>query len=149
MSSRDHTSFLDARQNQLQLELAAGDGIDAKALGLLASNLAVLIFIGQSTLSLHSWQVIGLVVTFFVSLSFAVLAIWPRHYPGASVSLYDHPEYLQLTTVRLVNQLIADTEVAILQIKQINKVRWYLCATSLIIMVGASLPLFGLLYFKV
>ncbi|HEX4662159.1 MAG TPA: hypothetical protein VH144_00930 [Candidatus Saccharimonadales bacterium] len=148
MPTTDQTPFLDARQNQLGLEVAAGDAIDAKALALLASDLAVLIFIAQSSLNPRTWQVIGLIIAFLISLTLTVVTIWPRAYAGASVSMYDHPEYLQYTTPRLTKQLIADTEAAIVKNKDINAFRWRLCGGSLVITSVASLFLGILLYFR-
>jgi hypothetical protein len=60
----DITPFLDARQNQLCLEVNGGDAIDAKSLGLLASNIAIHIFTAQSSFWASVWVVtlIGLLV---------------------------------------------------------------------------------------
>jgi len=143
------TPLLDARQNQLQLESAAGDAVDAKALGSLASNLAILIFIAQSSLDRRSWQVVVVIVAYVVALLLSLVAIWPRKYSGASVSVYDHPEYLTYTHAQLVRQLIADTEAAIANNEAINKHRWQLWARpSLVIMGLASIALLILLYLK-
>lgn len=147
MSSPDLTPFLDARQNQLCLEVAAGDAIDAKALGLLAANIAILIFVAQSSLDTSVWS-ITLVVLFLTSSVFNVMAIWPRRYSGASVSVFDHPEYLTLSTPKLVQQLLADTEAAIGHNKGLNRKRLVYCASSLIVTVTASLLLLVLLYWK-
>jgi hypothetical protein len=74
MPSQDLTPFLDARQNQLQLVMAAADAIDTKALGVLASDFAVLLFIAQSTtLPLHSWQILSIVGALVLALFFYLL----------------------------------------------------------------------------
>lgn len=148
MTNTDLTPFLDARQNQLQIEMATADAIDTKALGVLAGDIAMLIFIAQSGLSLHAWWVIGLVVAFGASLVATVYAIWPRKYAGASTNMFDHPEYLTWSTSRLVKQLISDTEVAILQNQAINEQRWRLCAAAIIVSLVASVVFFAMLYFK-
>ena len=120
----DLTPFLDARQNQLQLEVATGEGVDTKGLGVLAANLALAVFIGQATnLNYYDWKTVGLVSTLGVSFILIVIAIWPRKYAGASVSLYDHPEYADFSSKKLVKQLIGDTEDAIFKNQKINKRR--------------------------
>ena len=148
MFNRDLTPFLDARQNQLQLEVSAGDSIDTKALGVLAADLALLIFVAQSGLSLHSAQVIALLIAFIISLVITIIAIWPRTYAGASTNMFDHPEYLTWRNSRLVKQLISDTEIAIIKNKSINHLRWIFCATSIIITLAGSIVLFIMLYFR-
>src|SRR6185437_1681144 len=97
MSEPDLTPFLDTRQNQMGLEVGGGDAIDAKALGLLASNVAILIFAAQSALH-TSVGTVTLMILFLVSSAFDALAVWPREYSGASVSALDHPEYLTYDT---------------------------------------------------
>ncbi len=148
MATPDLSSFLDTRQNQLGLEVGQGDAIDAKALGLLASNIAILIFAAQSSIATSHWT-IAPAVLFLASSVCNVVAIWPRKYSGASVSAFDHPEYLALSTPELIKQLIADTELAIGHNKGLNQERLTYCALSLIVTIGASLLLLGLLYLKV
>lgn len=149
MPTRDLTPFLDARQNQLQLEMAAGDAIDTKALGVLASDFAALLFMVQSSsVELHSWLSLSIIVVFTAALGFTCMAVWPQKYAGASTNMFEHPEYLNFTTSRLVKQLIADTELAILKNNAINKYRWKLCSLSLILTLIASIALFFMLYFK-
>jgi hypothetical protein len=145
MANADLTPFLDTRQNQLSLEVSAGDAIDAKALGLLAANIAILIFVAQSALNTHIWSLL-IVVLFLLSSVFNIVAIWPRKYSGASVSVFDHPEYLTMTSAELVKQLIADTEAAIGHNKGLNRLRMQCCAVSLLVTICASLLLLILLY---
>ena len=149
MFARDLTPFLDARQNQLQLEMAAGDGIDTKALGVLASDFAILLFVVQSSdINLHSVVTIVVVLLLTAALSLTTIAIWPRKYAGASTNMFDHPEYLLMQSTQLVKQLISDTEIAILTNKRVNRQRWLLCSCALILTLVASATLFLMLYFK-
>jgi hypothetical protein len=129
--------FLDARQNQLCLEVGGGDAIDAKSLGLLASNIAILIFAVQSSFHASLWTV-TLIVLLVASTLLDMIALWPREYSGASVSAFDHPEYLSYDEHTLVSHLIADTEEAITQNSRLNKVRLRYVSCSLIATVIAS-----------
>ena len=113
MSANDKTPLLGAMQNQLQIEFSTSDAIDTKALAVFAGNLAILIFVGQSELDLHAWYVVGLILTFVISLILSVKAVWPRKYSGASVSINQHPVYLYYDTNALALKLISDTENAI------------------------------------
>ncbi len=144
MAAPDLSSFFDARQNQLNLVMSAGDSIDAKALAILASNIAVLIFIGQAGLHKSAW-VTMMVIMLVVSLVLTVIAIWPRRYAGASASMFEHPEYLQYGKTKLLKHLIADTEAAIRKNNAINRFRWIVCAVSLALSATASLLLAFLL----
>lgn len=148
MPTRDLTPFLDARQTQLELTVQAGDANDAKALTLFASNIAILIFIGQSTsLPKKSWAILSLIAVFVFAMVLTVIASWPRKYAGASVSMYRHPEYLNYTSNKLLKQMIADTEAAISTNQQLNGGRWKILRTSMLITGVASLLLGFLLYF--
>lgn len=89
-----------------------------------------------------------LVVALGISFILDVIAIFPRQYAGASVSLYDHPEYAGFRPQKLVKQLIGDTEVAITKNKSINKLRLWLYATSLVVTTVVSVILFIMLYLK-
>jgi len=149
MANQDLTPFLDARQNHHQLLMAAADGIDTKALGVLASDFAVLLFMVQSSgINLHSFWMVAILLLLAAALVLSSIVIWPRTYAGASTNAYDHPEYLSFTTERLVKQLIADTEAAIVQNASINRWRWRVCGAALVITIMASLLLFIVLYFS-
>lgn len=149
MPGQDLTPFLEARQNQHQLLLAAADTIDSKGLGVLASDFAVLLFIAQTTvIDLHTFWLVTILLLLLIALILSCIVIWPRRYAGASTNAHDHPEYLTFTTERLVKQLIADTEAAIKKNTRINRWRWYICAMALVTTVLASLVLFIVLYFK-
>lgn len=146
MPTRDLTPFLDARKTQLELTVATSDAHDNKALALLASNIAILIFIGQSSLPKKSWVVLILIGIFIAALLLNVIAMWQRKYAGVSVSMYQHPEYLNYTSNKLVKHMIADVEAAISTNQQLNNDRWKILRTSLIATGTASLILGILLY---
>jgi hypothetical protein len=149
MPSRDLTPFLDARQNQLQLEVSAGDAIDTKALGILATDFAILLFIAQSSsINMHARLIVDVLVLSIISLVLTCIAIVPRKYAGASTNMFDHPEYLTFRTGRLVKQLISDTEIAILTNNKINKQRWTVCSIALVLTLVGSGILFCVLYFN-
>ena len=149
MSQQDLTPFLDARQNQLQLEMAAADAIDTKALGVLASDFAMLLFIAQSAMTdVRAAFTLLITLALVISLLLSCAAIWPRDYAGTSTNALEHPEYLKFGSAKLVRQLIADSEIAILQNQSINKHRWKQCSQSLILTLLASAMLFAMIYFK-
>jgi hypothetical protein len=58
MSRADLSPLLDVRQNQLTVEISVGDSIDTKALGLLAGNIAILVYIGQANEPRTWWTII-------------------------------------------------------------------------------------------
>jgi hypothetical protein len=147
MARADLSSLLDVRQNQLSIEISAGDSIDVKALGLLAGNVAVLIFIGQAN-EPRTWLSTLLVVSFLVASALTIAVIWPRAYAGASASIYDHPEYVSLPKLKLIEQLLIDTEAAIKQNETINKERLLYCKWAFWVTIVASLLLCAVLYFK-
>ena len=144
MKQTNLTSFLEARQNQLCLEVSGGDAIDSKSLGLVASNIAILIFASQSSLHASKW-VIVLVTSLVASSLLDFIALWPRKYSGSSVSALDHPEYLAYDEHRLVAQLIADTENAITVNSNLNRQRSKYVIGSLVLTVVASVILLVLL----
>jgi hypothetical protein len=146
MATIDRTPLLDALQNQLQIEFSTSDAIDTKALAIFAGNLTVLIFVGQSSLNLHAWYIIGLTLSLIVSLVLSVIAIWPRKYAGASVSISQHPIYLTYNSRKLVLKLISDTEQAINHNVQINQHRWIVCKWALGVAGAAAFLLFIVLY---
>lgn len=144
MKQANLTPFLDARQNQLCLEVSGGDAIDAKSLGLLGSNIAILIFTAQSSLHASAWVVV-LMVLLVASSLLDVIALWPRKYSGASVSAFDHPDYLSYDDDTLIRQLIADTEEAITKNNHLNAHRLKYVGASLSATLVASVILLILL----
>lgn len=138
----DLQPLLDTQQNQLGVILSDSAAIDAKALGLVGANIAILIFIGQANLNLFWWQWLILLIPFFVSLGFNAAAVYPRNYVEASVSLDKNPEYLLKDKEDLVLQLISDTRYAIAQNTELNRMRWFQCAMSFIsALIGALILL--------
>src|SRR5438270_13712333 len=110
---QDLQPLLDTQQNQLALAFGDGDAIDTKALALLGTNVAILIFAAQASLRIQSpwlqWLLVGSLV---VSLIMDGLAAWPRRYIGAGIDIDDHPEYLAMDKETLILQLLADTQLA-------------------------------------
>jgi hypothetical protein len=128
---RDLQPLLDTQQNQLSLVFAAGDDIDNKALAILATNVALVLFAAQTTFS--TWQIFIILGFYAASLAYNLVAIWPRKYVGASIDLDQHPEYLGYDQDSLVLQLIADTKDAITVNSTLNTKRWHFCAWSLVL----------------
>lgn len=147
MSRADLSSLLDVRQNQLTVEISVGDSIDTKALGLLAGNIAILLYIGQAH-EPRTWWTMVLVVSFLLASVLTIVAIWPRTYAGTSVSIYDHPEYVSLPKLQLIEQLLADTEKAIKKNETVNKERLRYCKWAFWVSIAASLFLCAVLYLK-
>lgn len=141
----DRQPLLDTQQNQLGALLNHSASIDAKALGLLAAIVAVLIFIGQAKLVLAWWQWIVLLTPYFAALVYTILAVLPRNYVAASINLDDHPEYLILDKEALVLQLLADTKLAIQNNQRLNNMRWRYCELSLLLSLAGTLVLLVLL----
>lgn len=141
MDDSDLQPLLDTQQNQLSVLLSDSAAIDAKALGLVGANIAILIFIGQANLNLFWWQWLILLVPFFVSLAYNAAAVYPRNYIEASVSLDKNPEYLLMDKEELVLQLISDTRYAIAQNAELNRMRWFQCAVSFVAVLIGSLEL--------
>jgi hypothetical protein len=143
---RELEPLLNTQQNQLMLTFDNGNSIDTKALAMLGTNVALLIFIGQASLSPHSWWQITLVlVPYLVSLLLDVLAIWPRAYSGAGIDLDEHPEYLGYDQDTLTIQLISDTKDAIKTNSRLNARRWRYCVASIVLTGFGTLALFVIL----
>ncbi len=142
----DLQPLLEARQNQLNLVFSDGDSIDTKALALLATNVAILLFIAQVGLRLTSWWQHGLlIVPFFISLIFNGFAVWPRKYIGTSGNPDTYPKYLNMDKETLLLQLLADTQFAINTNSLINALRWRYCFGSLLMTVLGTIILFVIL----
>ncbi|HJQ08544.1 MAG TPA: hypothetical protein VJ836_03645 [Candidatus Saccharimonadales bacterium] len=89
--------LLDTRQNQLNLIFSASNGLDAKALALLAFDSAILIFALETKTPGPWWVLSILFISFTASIIVAAKAIWPRDYAGAGVDIDKHPEYLNMS----------------------------------------------------
>lgn len=143
---RDLQPLLDVRQNQLSFVAGDGVAIDTKALAILATNVALMIFVAQAELHISGWLAYGLLFApYVISLILDTLAIWPRAYAGASVELEQHPEYLELDEETLVLQLLADTEAAIHKNEHFNRIRWRYCVWSIILTAIGTAALFVIL----
>jgi hypothetical protein len=138
--------LLNTQQNQLMLTFDNSDSIDTKALAMLATNVALLIFLGQAALQPHSWVQITLVILpYILSLLLNIMAIWPRAYSGASIDLDEHPEYLGYDQDTLILQLISDTKDAIHVNSALNTQRWRYCVLSIVLTGLGTLALFAIL----
>lgn len=142
----DLQPLLDVRQNQLTIIFGESNSIDTKALALIATNVAILIFIAQVSLSItHWWVNVVLVGSYIASTSLGIYASWPFPYKGPGINLGEHPEYLELDSQSLLLQLISDTEQAIERDKQLNHRRWRAVLASFVCMAIGTLVLFGIL----
>jgi len=138
--------LLDTQLNQLNLVFSDSDSIDTKALSILGANLALLLFVAQSsaTISLNRWQALLLWAPLGISLVLDVIAIWPREYTGA-VNLEEHPEYLGMDEETLQLQLLADAQHAIDLNTRLNHRRLRVCVLSLIITILSIAPMLVIL----
>lgn len=139
---QDLQPLLDVQQNDLGMIVDGSDAIDSKALGMLAYNGAALIFVAQSDLGAW-WRVVPLFAVFLASMVCNIIAIWPRDYVGACVSLDEHPEYLSKDKDELVAQLLSDTQAAIRTDLQANHVKWRLLAVSILLSLAGTLAVIG------
>jgi hypothetical protein len=133
--------LLSTQQNQLSGLLSDAASIDAKALGLFAANITVLIFIGQSTFVLEWWGWSVMLVPFFMSLVYDAVALYPRKYVSTTIDIDKHPEYLAMDEETLTLQLISDAKSAIDTNTRLNRQRWSLCALSFLLSLVGSLVL--------
>lgn len=138
--------LLETQQNQLGIVVGIGEGIDNKAMALLAATVAIMIFIGQADLSVtHWWQYVLLLGPYILSLITTALALQPKEYLGASIDLHQHPEYLSLKGEALILQLLADTQEAITHNQRVNDTHWRLCLISAGFIIVGAIALFGIL----
>jgi hypothetical protein len=146
MAERDLQPLLDTQQNQLSVSLSASDSMDNRALGIVASVVAILIFIGQATLVIDGWLWVALLVPYGVSLVYAIVCLRPRFGAGVSINLEEHPEYLTMNRDILIAQLLADTRFAIVRNADHNAYKtsllrhsfiWALCGALVLLVVLA------------
>lgn len=147
--NQNHTDLeplLTAQQNHLASLTAESSSTDAKALGIAATNVAILIFIAQAHLDFASWFThSALLVPYGLSLVFNLLTILPYSYIGAGVNLKSSPDYLTMDRPTLVAQLLTNTQVAITHNNRLNRRRWQYCAISLIYTAIGTAILFVIL----
>lgn len=144
--TNDLEPLLNTQQNDLALSISDANSVDAKSLAMLATNVAILLFIGQAEIGPAAWwQYLSTLGPFFASLALDAWAIWPRRYQTASVSLQDHPEYLSLAKTQLVLQLLTDTEAAVTTNNKVNASRLKLFLVSLLLTACGSTALFVIL----
>lgn len=138
----DLQPLLDAQQTKLDIIMNVGAGIDAKALGLFAAIITVLIFIAQSNLALAGYVWALLLAPLFVALGFTVLALYPRQYILTSADLDKHPEFYAMPKEALILQLLADTQYAIEKNGAYNQQRWRYCVVAFLGSAIGALVLF-------
>ena len=129
--NHDLEPLLTAQQNQLGLVFSDSNTIDAKALAILAANVAILIFIRQTDLGLSLWQILLTSGAFALSLLLDIFSIWPRQYIGAVAELDESGSILVLSRENLILQLLADTQAAIRHNERLNRQRLRTCITSI------------------
>jgi hypothetical protein len=141
--STDLKPLLDAQQQHLAIAMADSSGIDNKALGIAAANVAILIFIAQADLEFSSQIMHAILLTpYILSLICNVLTILPRDYKGPGVDIDASPEYLSMNVSKLVRQLLSNTQSAIAINNKLNNLRWRYCAASLAFSAIGTIVLF-------
>lgn len=144
-NEKDLQPVLDIRQNQLNLELGISDTIDNKAFALLATDVAILLFMAQAKLDINWWGLVFSVMPYIISIALVIVTVWPRTYRGAGIDLKSHPEYLDMRRSGLILQLIADTEAAISINTALNKNRMGYFVFGVILSGLATITLFAIL----
>jgi len=149
MPAEDDTDLeplLNAQQAQLGLVMNESAGIDNRALALLATVVAILLFMAQADLQLGRWWH-GVLIFGPYSLALVCIgfAIWPRHYLGASPDIEKYPENLYLSRDKLLLQLLANTSEAIKHNNWLNFVRWRWCAAAIMLLLVGASGLFAIL----
>lgn len=131
-ANQDPQALLDTQLSQLEITLQEGSAIDAKALAIIATNVALLIFMAQGRMYFGEWwQTAALYLPFFVSLVFATVAVWPRFYVGAGITPKQLPAYLGMSADELTIQLIANATYGIETNIALNEKRWRQCLLSI------------------
>lgn len=139
--NNDLQPLLDVQQNQLGIQFATSDSLDTKNLGILALNVAVLLFAAPTIRDHHTVFIVLFSLIYFVSTVLNVVAIWPRYYEGTSVAVKDYPQYLKLSTRKLQLQLLADTQYASQRNARLNSIKSRLCTISIILSAVGALSL--------
>jgi hypothetical protein len=135
----DPQPLLDVQLSQLEITLQEGSAIDAKALGILATNVALLLFMAQGRLYFSEWwQTVFLYGPLFVSLIFNTVVIWPRLYAGPGLTPKQLPRYLQMSSRDRTLQLISTATYGIEANLALNHKRWQFCLLSITFTVIGS-----------
>ena len=133
LTTPDFQPLLTNQQHQLALTLKDGDSIDAKALALLAANIAILIFINQSSPGLALWEYLLLYGPFVLSLLLDVVSIWPRRYRSFGIDPQKANLYLNMPRQDLMLQLFSNVQAALLHNNKLNQQRLRICFGSIIL----------------
>jgi len=145
-NEQDFEPLLTTQQAQLNTVIADGTGIDAKTLAVAAINVAILLFIAQASLHVHTWwQHVFLVPPLILSLLCNARGLFPKRYLGLSIDLQKHPEYLEMAKDDLLLQLLSDTMHAIDHNDKVNARYWHYCEASMALTIIATLTLFAIL----
>jgi hypothetical protein len=144
-NTQDLEPLLNTQQNQLSVLLSEGSSIDSKALAILASNVAILIFISQTAPSLPLWQYFVLYTPFVLSLGLDIISIWPRPYRGPGIPSSRLKDYLNLSSRDLLLQLLSNTQKAISHNTRLNRQRSMTCLWSIVLTSLGFLPILVIL----
>lgn len=143
MDDQDWRPLLDTRQNQVSILFSESNSIDTKALAVIASAIAILIFAAQASLDIGAWYWGFLLIGgYLMSIALAITSLWNWRYVGAGINLEQHPEYLDFDKQSLLLQLLADTENATYSNQRLNRLRWRLVLASFICFTAGTLALF-------
>lgn len=90
---------------------SADNAVESKSIGTVGAALAVMGILTQLTQAWHALTILSLILL-GGSLGLGLWCLRIRNYQNATVSLSDHPEYLEKATETLIRQLISDAEAA-------------------------------------
>lgn len=135
--------LLEISQNQLGLTFQASDSLDTKALGILAFDVAILIFTLQSEIDNPWWLLTPLFGLFTMSMLCAIKVFWPSDYQGPVVDIRERNEYLDMPNPSLLLQLLADTKEAIDSNNEQNTTKSISCITAIMLSLIGTCFLVG------
>ena len=129
--NHDLEPLLANQQSQLSLVFSDSDAIDTKALTILGANIAIIIFINQTSAGLALWEYLALYGPFTVSLVLNVISVWPRRYKSIGVSEVRLAQYINMPREQLLLKLLANTQAAIVHNTRLNRFRTRICLYSI------------------
>ena len=146
MSTHDHQPILDAQLSQLEITFQEGSAIDAKALAILATNVALVIFMAQGRLYFSEWwQNAALYGPFFVSIVLDAYTFLKSGYHGPGINRHQLPSYLAMSDQQQRLQFISTLTLANETNVALNKSRWRQFFMSLVFTFIGSIAI--LLYY--
>lgn len=141
-STNDPQTIFATQLSQLEITLQDAASIDAKSLAVVATDIALMIFMAEMPPAFSLWSYLPFALSFIL----ATINVIPLHYIGPGITPQQVLSYLQMDEQGRTIQFISNFTNAIKKNTSLNDRRWRVCLAAIVL---EAVGLVGLLIYYI